>query len=314
MPSPALALLVAALASPPAAEGTSPQAAGLDATAGEGTPTAALVIHTARVDPHAVRQGLELRVGAGWQRWSIEVDDGHEPAQVDVLLRDAAGRVHTRSLTLEGETVDERSRALASSLALLVEQLAAGSEPDAAAVPPREPPPAPRTSSPRPSGFVAIGPRGALDARSPVDADVGASLVGGAWLVRDHVVPLGELAWARGRAGELVVDALRLGAGVLGGAGAARGRLWGGGGAIVRAQWARAHASATATGWWASPAVVGALQYRGRILVVGGFVGADLLLPPLQARGDAHTLRWSMVRPMATLHLGLRLPPRRRER
>lgn len=312
MPSPALALLVAALASPPAAEGTSPQAADASAATGEGTP--ALVIHTARVDPHAVQQGLELRVGAGWRRWSIEVDDGSEPAQVDVLLRDAAGRVHTRSLTLEGETIDERSRALASSLALLVEQLAAGSEPDAAAALPSEPIPAPRTSSPRRSGFIGIGPRGALNARGPIDADVGASLVGGAWLVRDHMVPLGELAWARGRAGELVVHALRLGAGLLGGAAAAGGRLWGGGGALVRAQWARAHASATATGWWASPAVVGALQYRGRILVVSGFVGADLLLPPLRARGDAHALRWSAVRPMATLHVGLRLPPLRRER
>jgi hypothetical protein len=141
--------------------------------------------------------------------------------------------------------------------------------------------------------------------------DVGASLVGGAWVARDHVMPVGELAWARSSVGSLTVDAIRMGGGVLGGAAGARGRLWGGGGALVRAQWARAHDSATATGWWASPAVVGAIQYRGRILVLGAWLGADLLLPPLRARGDAHVLRWSIVRPMASLQVGLRLPPRR---
>jgi len=161
------------------------------------------------------------------------------------------------------------------------------------------------------SGFLAIGPRMALGAGTPLHVDVGASLLGGAWLVRDHVVPVGELAWARSREGTLVVDALRLGGGVLGGAAAARGRLWGGGGVLVRAQWAQARDVATASGWWASPAVVGALQYRGRILVVGGWLGADLMLPPLRARGDAHTVRWSTLRPMIGLHVGLRLPPRR---
>jgi hypothetical protein len=58
---------------------------------------------------------------------------------------------------------------------------------------------------------------------------------------------------------------------------------------------------------------MGAIQYRGRILVVGAWIGADLLVPPLRARGDSHVLRWSMVRPMATLHIGLRLPPRPRK-
>ena len=152
----------------------------------------------------------------------------------------------------------------------------------------------------------------ALNPGSPVDVDAGVSLAGGAWLAREHLVPVGELAWARSRAGDLTVDALRMGAGLLGGAAGKHGRAWAGGGALLRAQWAEARASASASGWWASPAVMGAIQYRGRILVVGAWLGADVLLPPLRARGDVQGLRWAMIRPMATLHVGLRLPPRRR--
>jgi hypothetical protein len=323
MSSPTLALLVAAASLAVATGAQEPSAAAGEATSvaepgevaspqpAEGTAIdPALRIQTPQVEPSAVQQGLELRVGEGWRRWTIEVDDGATAGQVDVRLRDRAGRVHARSLTLEGETVDERSRALASSLALLVEQL--DETQTEQADPHRTEPAPPPTPRARPvAGFLAVGPRAALNPGAPLHVDVGASLVGGAWVARDHVMPVGELAWARSSVGSLTVDAIRMGGGVLGGAAGARGRLWGGGGALVRAQWARAHDSATATGWWASPAVVGAIQYRGRILVLGAWLGADLLLPPLRARGDAHVLRWSIVRPMASLQVGLRLPPRR---
>jgi hypothetical protein len=266
-----------------------------------------LRIHTDRVDRAAVVQALELRVGPGWRRWSIDVDEGSSSGEVHVQLRDDAGHIHTRALTLEGETSDERSRALASSLALLVEQLE-----DGAAPPEPEPAPAPEPPRRSPSsGFLAVGPRAALNPGQPLDRELGASLVGGAWLARDHVQPVAELAWARSAAHELTVDAIRIGGGLLGGAATRRGRVWGGGGALMRAQWAQARASATATGWWANPAVVGVVQYRGRLLVAGAWVGLDFMLPPLLARGDAHELRWFILRPMVALHVGLRLPPRR---
>ncbi len=259
-----------------------------------------LRIRTERVELEAVQQGLELRVGEAWRRWSIDVAESTEPSHVEVQLRDDAGHIHTRALPLKGETIEERSRALASSLALLVEQLDPG-EPATA-----EPTPGKRSTDV--AGFVGAGPRMALNVGGPLDLDAGASVVGGAWLLRDHLQPIAELAWAHSAAAELKLDALRFGAGLLGGASAAQGRVWGGGGAVLRAQWAHASASGTAAGWWASPAVMGAIQYRGRLLVLGLWVGADLLLPPLRARGDAHTLHWSAVRPMATLHIGLRLP------
>ena len=302
MPTPPLLLAAGLLLTPVGeAPGVAPAP-----TAESGDPR--LRVHTERVEPQAVQQALELRVGEDWQRWTVDVDDGTRPEELLVKLRDDTGRIHTRALTLEGSTVDERSRELAASLALLVEQLAHAPAP---AEPPAPPPPVePRA---RVSGFVAVGPRGALNLSRQAAIDGGVSLVGGAWLGRDHVQPLVELAWAHSRRGELRVDALRLGAGLLGGGAAGpRGRLWGGAGALVRAQWAQATAAATVDGWWASPALVGAIQYRGRMLVLGAWLGTDLVLPPLRARGDSHTLRWAMVRPMATLHVGLRLPRRSR--
>ena len=315
MSPPTLVLLAAALQLAPTLEGEVPLDTSVEAIEDGGQPTQttaidpALRIETDAVDPHAVQQGLSLRVGEGWRRWVIEVDDASTPGQVDVRLRDRAGHIHARSLTLEGDTVDERSRALASSLALLVEQLAE----QPADEPPPEPTPDPAPPLPEPVfGFLGVGPRLAFNAGAPLGVDLGASLTGGAWLARDHVMPVGELAWARSSAGQLTVNAIRMGVGALGGAAAPRGRIWGGGGAVMRAQWAQARDSATAAGWWASPAARGALYYRGRILVVGAWLGADFLLPPLRARGDTHVLRWSAVRPMVELHVGLRLPPRRR--
>lgn len=304
MPPPHL-LLAAGLLLGPAVED---QALGHTPDASVETSEARLQVHTGRVDPDAVRQGLELRVGDQWQRWTIEVEDGPLPDQLEVRLRDDAGHVHTRGLTLPGSTVAERSRELAASLALVLEQLEHRQEsPNPLPVQPEPAPPEP----PVIHGHLGIGPRVALNVDRTPAPDGGLSLVGGAWLLHDHLQPVAELSWGRSAAGELRVDALRLGGGLLAGGASARGRVWGGGGVLMRAQWAQATAAGTARGWWASPAAVGALQYRGRVIVVGAWLGADFLLPPLRARGDAHTVRWSMVRPMVALYLALRLPPGR---
>lgn len=304
----ALALLAAARLLVPAIEDEAAPTtdSGAPEDVDEPVTDSSLRISSRQVDAAAVQQGLRVRVGEGWQRWAIEVDDAAAPGQVDVRLRDDGGHIHARTLTLEGETADERSRALASSLALLVDQIDQNDAHPPA--PPADEEPMPVLAPARIAGFIGMGPRMAFNPGSPWHVDGGVSLVGGAWLAREHVVPVGELGWAHSRAGELTVDALRMGAGVLGGVASKRGRLWGGGGALLRAQWAQARASATAGGWWASPALMGAIQYRGRILVASAWLGADLMLPPLRARGDAHVLRWTTIRPMATLHVGLRLP------
>lgn len=268
-----------------------------------------LRVHTDRVEAEAVVRSLELRVGPRWRRWSIDVDEAAGDS-VGVRLRDDAGTTHTRELLLTAETPEGRSRELASALALLVDQLEATSpaDPDPDPDPEDPPPPEPRG----PSGWIGAGPRVALGLRTPVHLDAGASLAGGTWLLREHLQPVVEVAWARTRSDDLVVDAVRAGGGVLGGAAALEGRLWWGGGGLLRAQWAQARSGGRARGWWLAPAVVGAIQGRVGPLTLGLWVGVDLLVPPLVAEGDAATIRWDFVRPMAALHVGPRLAPQKR--
>ncbi|MCX4245124.1 hypothetical protein [Paraliomyxa miuraensis] len=282
-----------------------PEAATLEVDTERSNDASQLQVHTDRVGAAAVQQGLELRVGDDWRRWKIEIRDGSTPEHVNVTLRDRAGHLHTRRLVLDGASTDERSRELAAALALLVEQLEQGTpEPEPL---PRPPEPAPSPSS----GFIGLGPRLAVGLRRSPAIDGGISVAGGAWLAKEHVQPIAELAWARSTRGALRLDGLRMGAGVLGGASGLGGRVWGGAGALMRVQHAKATAEGSARGWGTNPAIVGGLQYRGPLLVVGAWLGADLMLPPLLARGDGQALRWGIVRPMVTAHVGLRLPPRR---
>lgn len=264
-----------------------------------------LRVHTDRVEAEAIVRSLELRVGPRWRRWSIDVDEAAGDS-VGVRLRDDAGTTHTRELLLTAATPEGRSRELASALALLVDQLEATS-PDAPAPDDTPPPPPPLPKGP--SGWIGVGPRVALGLRAPVHLDAGVSIAGGTWLLREHLQPVVEVAWARTRADDLVVDAVRAGGGVLGGAAALDGRLWWGGGAMLRAQWAQARSGGRARGWWLAPAVVGAIQGRVGPLTLGLWVGVDLLVPPLVAEGDTASIRWDGVRPLVGLHLGPRLPP-----
>jgi len=271
--------------------------------------SAPLQIHVDRVNHDAVVHSLELRVGERWRQWTIEIEEGTTPETVVVRLRDSADRIHTRELTLTSETNETRSRELASQLALLVDQL------DAAEVPPADPastPPPPPQSETSHGGWLGVGPRAALNPGSPIDPELGVSLAGGAWLVRDHLQPVAEILWSRSTQDGLRLDALRFGTGVLGGGTGPGGRIWGGAGALLRAQWARATSTITSSGWWASPAVVAALAYRGRIVVAGAWLGVDLSFPPLYAHDRTTAIRWSLVRPMAAVHVGIRLPPRPR--
>lgn len=255
------------------------------------------------VDEAALVRSLDARMGSRWRAWSIAVEAGTEPGAVQVTLEDPEGNERSRSLSLAATTPEERSRELASALALLM---------DEPPPPPRDEPPPPTAEVTRPSGWLGVGPRLGLNASSSPDIDVGASLAGGAWLVKEHLQPWVMLDWSRSGADSLVVDAIRMGGGVLGGAALTKEqRLWLGAGLLVRAQWAQAREAQRVSGWWASGAAVMSLQVRGRVVVAGLSAGADLLLPPLRARGGPHTVRWAAIRPMVSIHVGFRLPPRR---
>jgi hypothetical protein len=236
------------------------------------------------IDPRATTQGLHARV-ITLDDWSITVHDttpGSPGRAVDVWLSAPDGTSRQRRLPLAGTTVEDRSRELAASLALLIEQWDDR---------PAEPPPSPTTRDAPAAparAWLGLGPRLEL-AHPPPEG--GIDILFGAWLLRERLQPLLSVGWgATGRAG-LSLHTVRFGAGLAAGSPLARGRLWLGAHAIVHALWARAHDSRSATLWGSSSEVGGTLQLRGARWLVGVRTGLDLTLPELRARGNSARLR-----------------------
>lgn len=311
-----IAVLTAALfgASPDTSSGGGDEAPehGDPSSSPDGSSSPALRVATPDVDADAVSRGLTMRVGPSWREYRISVESGSGPRVLVVVTR-PDGSIDTRGLELSSPTVEGRSRELAAAIALLVQE-EEPAEPD----PPEPMPPdtaasddAPPSSGPRVSGWVGLGPRVAINPSSAVAPELGLVLAGGAWALRDHLQPVAELGWSRGLSAAPTLDAARLGAGVLGGGAVAAGRLWLGAGPLVRAQLAVARGAQTARGFWAHGSLVAVAQYRGLRLLLGAWLGTDVLLPPLVARDDRGRTRWNSIRPAAGLTIGLRLPPRR---
>jgi hypothetical protein len=255
----------------------------------------------AHVDPVATTDGLRLRLGDALDGWTIRVRGTDVRAEVEVHLRAPDGTEQTRSVVLGATTSRERSRELAATVALIIEQ----HEPVARASTERKDTGEKETRARRVSGWLGVGPRVGLGPPSALDPDVGVTLDGGLWLVRDHLQPVLQAGWSRSMAGDLHVDGVRIGAGVLFGGSLLDRRLWLGAGAIGRALWARAEDRSTDERWVSSTELVGAVQLRIRPGFLLGFrTGADLTLPPLSIAGQRDALRYGPVRWIAGLSLG----------
>lgn len=254
---------------------------------------AQLDLSATAIDIQTTTQGLRARVNV-LDDWSITVHDATTTSPelaVEVWLRAPDGTRHQRRLPLAGTTTEDRSRELAASLALLIEQWD-----DLPADPPADPPPAPPSDTrpdraapgnfqhpPRPRAWLGLGPRLEL-ARWP--AEGGVDLLFGAWLLGERLQPLLGVGWsATGREG-LSLHTVRFGAGLAAGSPLAHGRLWLGAHAMVHALWARAHDSRTATLWASSSELGGTLQIRGARWLVGVRTGLDLALPELRIKGN----------------------------
>lgn len=251
-------LLLAVLAAPPQTAAPAPQ----------------LDLAAAAIDPAATAAGLRARAGPRLDGWSVTVRDAAAPGEVEAVLRSPTGEQRRRRLVLTGATTDDRSRELAASLALLVEE--DDPEPDPKP-PPTTPPPA------KPRGWLGLGPR--LEVGSPPAG--GLDLIGGAWLVRDHVQPLANLAWSSTASHGLRLHSLRLGGGVAAGAPLRAGRIWLGGHVLVHAQWVQARDAAVASAWTAATEVGGLVQVRWSRVVLAARTGVDLNFPPLRLQGAA---------------------------
>ncbi len=268
-------LLLAVLAAPPqTAAATAPQTA------------QQLDLAAAAIDPAATAAGLRARAGPRLDGWTITVRDTATVNEVEAVLNSPAGEQRRRRLTLTGTTTTDRSRELAASLALLVEE--DDPEPDPTPKPEPKPPIKPR-------GWLGLGPR--LEVGSPPAG--GLDLTGGAWLVRDHVQPLANLAWSSTASEGLRLHSLRIGAGVAAGAPLKASRIgphgpsaliWLGGHVLVHTQWVQARDALVASAWTAATEVGGLLQVRWSRVVLAARTGVDLNFPPLTLRGAAAQL------------------------
>jgi hypothetical protein len=240
------------------------------------------------VDPAATATGLHARVGP-LEDWTIRVHDGAAPNTVRMTLRSPDGRQQQRSVALTGTTHEDRSRELAASLALVIEQW--DDPPPPSQAPPRadrEPrPPAGTEPAPPTRGWLGLGPRLGVG-RSLVEG--GLDLQGGAWLAREHVQPLASLGWSATARDGLSLHTLRMGAGLAIGAPVLTGRMWIGGHALTHAAWTRVHDAQTASVWANSTEFGGLLQVRGGRWLVGVRTGVELYLPQLRAQGNVARL------------------------
>ena len=270
------------------------------------------------IDAAATERGIRMRLGAEVDEWTIVVrGSGLVSDQLEAELHAPDGTVQRRAIVLSSSRPDDRSRELATALALIVEQhQREPPEPQ----PPPEPtvatPPAQQTVGlppavapgppPAVDGWVALGGHAAVGLASPAHAAAGAGLRGGLWLVRDVLQPVIAIDWSRGLSSAPTLDAVRFGAGLAAGASLGASRWWVGAGATPRAAWVRGSDREAATRWVSSTEVAALVQFRplrGALLALR--TGFDLTFPPVRVVGRSRTIEWHEVRWMIALEVGM---------
>lgn len=260
---------------------------------------------SATIDPIATETALRVRLGQRVLRWRITVADGDAPGSVAVELREGPAAPIRRNLRLRGRTSEERSRELASALALVIEQSAGAVEPAAPAV---ETPASP-TRAPL-SGWLALS--GRVGVGRPPDPDGGLGLRAGTTWGGELLQPLATIGWTHAQRGNLRIDGVRVGLGLAIGSPLAGGALWLGGSVVPQLAWTVARDRSSTSGVSSTTELAGLLQWRGPSWLVGLRIGAELTGPPLRAIGEHGDVRLGVLRFVAGLDVGLRLPGRRR--
>jgi hypothetical protein len=265
---------------------------------------------TTGIDREAVEVGLRARVGAVVDAWTITIEAvGEQTYRVELLGPD--GTVETREISLEGQTDEDRSRELASTIALILQSQS--SEQPAVGEPSSEqPPPASASASideTKPTqaatglllleGHVGLGPPRKLD------ADFGLGLIGGVWVVREHLQPRVAVRWSHSWAGDLRVHQFsgRLGLA----AGAPLGQVWLGVLVMPAFEWTHAQQIRAASVW----AVGGEASLLGQLrhgpMVVGLRAGIETTFPAPRAIGTNEVIRWGHLRALLAIEIGLAL-------
>jgi hypothetical protein len=264
------------------------------------------------VDGEAIEEGLRARVGAVVDEWTITIEAvGEQTYRVELLGPD--GATQTREVTLDGETNEDRSRELASTIALILASQPledpATDEPQT----PENPPAVPESTDPSPdpqpakaaTGLLVLEGHVGLGPPRNLDADLGLGLAGGAWVVREHLQPRVAVRWSHSWAGDLRVHQFsgRLGLA----AGAPLGRFWLGVLAMPALEWTHARQIGTASAW----AVGGEASLLGQVryghMVVGLRAGVETTFPAPRAIGTNDVIRWGHLRALLVVEIGLRL-------
>jgi hypothetical protein len=266
------------------------------------------------IDGDAIEVGLRARVGAVVDEWAITVEAvGGQTYRVELLGPD--GAMQTREVTLDGQTDEDRSRELASTIALLIESQpiedpgvdeppSSGETPVAASESTEEPAPEPQPAKSA-TGLLLLEGHVGLGPAPNLDADLGLGLAGGAWIVREHLQPRVAVRWSHSWAGDLRVHQFsgRLGLA----AGAPLGRFWLGVLAMPAVEWTHAQQIRTASTW----AVGGEASLLGQVrqgpVVVGLRAGIETTFTALRAIGTNDVIRWGHLRALLVVEIGLRL-------
>ena len=193
------------------------------------------------VDAQAVQEGLQLRVGEALVEWNIEIDQlGEQAYRVDLVGPD--GRAQQHDVTLDGVTDEDRSRELASTIALLMQAVDDDGAPTEVEREPEgsmpEPEPEPKPEPERASGLLLLEGHVGLGPPRDLDADFGLGIAGGAWLVREHLQPRAAVRWSHSWSGDLRMHQVSGRLGVA--AGAPVGAFWMGVLAMPAIEWTHA--------------------------------------------------------------------------
>lgn len=244
------------------------------------------------LDADAVEAGLRARVGDELELWSITVER-ETPTRYRVELRRGDARPDRRVVTLAGPTDEDRSRELAATLALILDEADPVGAPDPVQVEPE---------LDLPIGFVALEGQINLGPPRDLDPSFGLGLGGGLWLLGDHLQPRARVGWSHSWVGSLDVHQVFAGLGLAGGAPV--GRFWFGALALPAVKWTYARQISSSSAWFGGGEVSVLAQYRRRHFVVGLRTGIETTFPAPRVPGTREVIRWGHVRWLAVLELG----------
>lgn len=285
----------------------------------QSAPTGPFEVHGSSqwVDAGATEQGVTNRLGGFANRWSVELDDrSKQTPVVEATLRGPNNQATTRTVELQGETNEARSRELAAVMTLWIEQSTSPDTQDPAnpqstnvTQDPQasdtaaqqsgrnESTPAPTQPDPQaqsPKWWLGGGARLELGGPSRVSPSGGLGVRGGFW-IGDHLQPLIELEWI-GSHTNSSLHALSFGAGLAAGAWITPRKFWLGGAAIPHLEVVGARGTLYRTEALFGADLLAMGQIQRKNIVFGLRTGIALNAPSIGVAGNNSVIVWDNVR------------------